>query len=340
MRILLLMDPFIPVPPLHYGGIERVIYDIANSYVKLGHEVTIVAGPNSKSPGRLITYGDNGPLSPNLNLKVLLKVYKILNKEIKQHDVVHNFGRLMFLAPFLLTKTRKVQTYMRYVSKSNIKIFDRIKPINLLYTAVSNAIAGTGKTPGSDWRTVYNCAPIENYNFKANTPADSYLVFLGRIEKCKGLHSAIKVAKLSGRKLVIAGNISDLQHERDYFHNEIETEIDGKVITYIGKVNDAQKNELLGNAAALITPVEWFEPFPIIIPEAYACGTPVLGFDNGGIAEGIDNGITGFISSTVEEMAKQVQMIGTLNRQACRTKAENSYSDMRIAKDYLKLYRG
>lgn len=340
MKILLLMDPFIPVPPQHYGGVERVIYDIANSYVKLGHEVTIIAGPNSKSPGRLITYGNNGALSIAINVKMLWSVYSILRKEIKKHDVIHNFGRLIFIAPFLLTKTRKVQTYMRYVNKKNISFYDRIKPVNLIYSAVSDAIVGTGKTPLSNWRTVYNCAPVGNYTYRGNTSADSYLAFLGRIERCKGLHSAIKVAKLSGRKLIIAGNISDLEHERAYFHNEIEPEIDGKEIIYIGKVNDEQKNEFLGNAAALVTPVEWFEPFPIIIPEAYACGTPVLGFDNGGIREGIENGLTGFTSSTVDEMVEHVKMIGTLNRQACRLKAENEYSDTHVAQEYIKLYKG
>lgn len=339
MRILLLMDPFIPVPPEHYGGIERVVYDIACQYVKLGHEVTLMAGPNSKSPGRLIIYGKNGALNPSIDIGLLKEVYLKLRKEVKRHDVIHNFGRLVFLAPFLKNRIHKVQTYMRYVNRKNIGLFDKLKPANLTYTAVSNAIVNTGKTPKSHWETVYNCAPVDQFAFKADTPADGYLAFLGRIERCKGLHSAIAVAKLTGRNLVIAGNISDLPHEKAYFHNEIEPLIDGKQITYIGPVNNIQKNELLGNASALLTPVEWFEPFPIIIPEAYACGTPVLGFDDGGIAEGIEQGVTGFVSKTVEEMADHVNQLGNLNRAACRTKAERDYSDARIASDYLNIYR-
>ncbi|WP_183578600.1 glycosyltransferase [Mucilaginibacter sp. X5P1] len=338
MRILLLMDPFIPVPPEHYGGIERVIYDVACKYVEMGHSVTIVAGPNSKSPGKLITYGKNGILDASLNLKLSAEVYFILRKEVKQHDVLHNFGRLIFLLPFLKNKIRKVQTYMRYVSKKNIELFDKITPANLTYTSVSNAITNTGKTPKSDWRTIYNCAPIEQFQFRADTSPHGYLAFLGRIERCKGLHSAIKVARLTDRKLIIAGNISDLKEEKEYFEQEIKPLIDGDQITYIGTVNNVQKNELLGNASALLTPVEWFEPFPIIIPEAYACGTPVLGFDNGGIAEGIDQGITGYVSTTVEEMAEHVKNIDKLDRKACRLKAENAYSDKKIAEDYLSVY--
>lgn len=339
MRILLLMDPFIPVPPEHYGGIERVVYDIACKYVQAGHEVTLMAGPNSKSPGRLIIYGKNGSLNPSINLKVMAEVYLKLRREVKQHDVIHNFGRLVFLAPFLKNRIKKVQTYMRYVNRKNIERFDSLKPINLTYTAVSNAIVGTGKTAKSHWETVYNCAPIGQFEFKPDTSRESYLAFLGRFERCKGLHSAIAVAKLANRKLVIAGTISDLPHEKAYFQDEIMPQIDGDQITYIGPVNNVQKNDLLGNAGALLTPVEWFEPFPIIIPEAYACGTPVLGFDDGGIAEGIEQGVTGYVSKTVEEMAEDVANIGLLSRTACRLKAERDYSDTRIAADYLSIYK-
>lgn len=338
MKILLVMDPFIPVPPDHYGGIERVIHDIACQYVEMGHRVTIVAGPNSKSPDRLITYGKNGLLKAQVNLKLLSEVYFILRREIKEHDVVHNFGRLLFLLPFIKNPISKVQTYMRYVNIKNIEGIDRLKPKNLKYTAVSEAILQTGQTPRSYWKTIYNCTPINNFDFKKHTPTTNYLVFLGRIERCKGLHSAIEVAKLTKYKLIIAGNISDLQEEKRYFEDEIKPLIDNENIVYIGPVDDAQKNDLLGNASALLTPVEWFEPFPIIIPEAYACGTPVLGFDNGGIKEGIVEGITGFVSKNVSEMADHVKKIHLLNRAACRIKAEEEYSDKKIANDYLSIY--
>lgn len=337
MRILLLIDPFIPVPPEHYGGIERVVYDLACQYVVMGHAVTIMAGPNSKSPDRLITYGENGSLNPSINFKLLAKTSLLLSKEIKRHDVIHNFGRLVFLAPFLKSKIRKVQTYMRYINRKNIEWFDKIHPINLSYTAVSNAIVKTGWTELSHWDTVYNCAPIVQFDYKA-TVNNGYLAFLGRIERCKGLHNAIQVAQLTQKKLIVAGNISDLAHERAYFEQEIKPHFDNKLITYIGTVNNKQKNELLGNAGALLTPVEWYEPFPIIIPEAYACGTPVLGFNNGGIPEGIEHGVTGFISSTVEEMAEQVTRIDSLNRNACRLRAEHDFSDNKIASDYLAIY--
>ncbi len=333
------MDPYIPVPPVHYGGIERIVHDLANQYVKMGHEVTLVAGPNSVSPGRLIIYGENGPISPRLNFKNIRQVYKILKAEIHNHDVIHNFGRLAYLLPFLRMDIPKVQSYLRHVTIKNIRIVDWLGPKNLIYTAVSNVIRDMGQTGNSKWQTVYNCTPVNEFTFRSQTKPDGYLAFIGRFERCKGLHNAIEVAKATQRELVIAGFVSDIPHEQQYFENEIKPQIDGKTIKWIGTVNNEERNQLLGKASALITPVEWSEPFPLILPEAYACGTPVLGFNRGGIAEGIDHGYTGYLSNTVAEMVADVNRLSELKRIDCRKKAVNSYSGEKIAADYINVYK-
>lgn len=339
MRILLLMDPFIAVPPQYYGGIERVVYDMACKYVEMGHEVTLIAGPNSKSPGRLIIYGVNSvSLSTAIDNKLLIEVAHILFKEIGSHDVIHNFGRLAWMFPIAWSKIRKVQTYMRYITPSNIKWLNKIKVRNIIYTAVSDAVVNTGIMAGGTWKTIYNCAPIEQYTFKSTTDANAPLVFLGRLERCKGAHSAIKVAKITKRKLIIAGNISTLKPEIEYFEKEIRPHIDEELISYVGTVDNLQKNKLLGSAAAMLLPVEWYEPFPIVLPEAYACGTPILAFPGGGVPEGIFTGITGYLSNNVEEMAEHVNQIPLLNRVICRQKAEELYSDTTIANNYLNIY--
>jgi len=339
MRILLLMDPFIPVPPIHYGGIERVIYDIACQYVKMGHKVTLIAGPNSKSPGRLITYSVNSDGYTKIKIGVIGELFKILSKEIPNHDVLHNFGRLAFMFPVAWTKIKKIQTYMRYITPGNIRILNRIGVRNMTYTAVSDAIVNTGISGGGKWETVYNCAPIDQFNFVEKVAADVPLVFLGRLERCKGAHTAIKVAKLANRKLIIAGNISNVPKEKEYFYNELQPNFDGELIKYIGTVDNKQKNVLLGNAAAMLLPIEWYEPFPIVLPESFACGTPVLAFPGGGVPEGIQNGLTGFLSNTAEEMAQQVVDIPLLSRKACRIDAELRYSDQAIANKYLNIYQ-
>src|SRR5687768_7072974 len=175
------MDPFLPVPPVHYGGIERVIYDIACRYSAMGHAVTIVAGPNSKSPDRLVTFGKNGNGSARLDYSLLEEVNAVLRQEIAGHDVLHNFGRLAFLLPVAWNRIRKVQTYMRWVTSRNIQLLNAIGVRNLTYTAVSNAIAKTGARGGGDWRTVYNCAPVERFTYSPMVDASAPLVFLGRL---------------------------------------------------------------------------------------------------------------------------------------------------------------
>jgi glycosyltransferase involved in cell wall biosynthesis len=334
------MDPLIPVPPLHYGGIERVIYDIACRYSQLGHEVTLIAGPGSRSPGRLVTYGEAGAAPSKVDVCLLWQLGRILRKEVPRHDVLHNFGRLAFQFPMAWSGIRKVQTYMRRIAPRNIRALNAAGVRHLTYTAVSDAIVATGRPGGGDWRTVYNCAPLEQFDFVERATADAPLVFLGRLERCKGAHTAIRVAELTGRRLVIAGNISELPDERRYFEEELRPRFDGSLIQYIGVVDNAQKNRLLGDAAAMLLPIEWLEPFPVVLPEAFACGTPILAFPRGGVPEGIRPGVTGFLSETAEEMARDVERIGELSRTACRQDAVSRYSDQVIAEAYLSIYAG
>ena len=161
------MDPYISVPPLYYGGIERVVYDIACEYKRLGHSVTIIAGPGSKSPDRLIIYGNNaGKSSSKINFQLLFSLTKILWNEIGTHDVIHNFGRLAWLFPIAWSNIRKVHTYMRFITPNNIKWLNRIKVRNIVFTGVSQAIVNTGISGGGLWKVIYNCAPIEKFRFQ------------------------------------------------------------------------------------------------------------------------------------------------------------------------------
>ena len=334
------MDPFIPVPPTYYGGIERVVYDIACQYKKMGHSVTLVAGPGSLSPDRLVIYGSSaGKSSTRINFRLLFSLSKVLIREIKSHDVVHNFGRLAWLFPIAWSNIRKVHTYMRYITPKNVKWLNSIKVRNIVYTGVSQAIVNTGIGGGGSWRVIYNCAPIEKFTFQPKILLEAPLAFLGRIERCKGLHTAIAVAMASNQNLVIAGNISELDEEKEYFKNEIQPKINGTSIVYVGPIDNDQKNHLLGSAKALLLPIEWFEPFPVVLPEAYACGTPVLAFPGGGMAEGVFNGKTGFLCNSIEDMVEKVESLSKISRNECRQIAEELYSDTKIASDYLNLYK-
>jgi glycosyltransferase involved in cell wall biosynthesis len=192
---------------------------------------------------------------------------------------------------------------------------------------------------GGDWSVIYNCARPSVYVPRFDVDAASApLAFLGRLEQCKGPHNAIAVARLLCRKLIVAGNIPTLPHEREYFAREVEPHFHDPLIDYIGPVADAAKNELLRNAAALLSPIEWEEPFPLIIPEALLCGTPVIAFARGGMPEGIDHGRTGFLCDTVDQMAACVRQLPQIDRRHCRAEGERRFSDATIIGDYVSLY--
>jgi glycosyltransferase involved in cell wall biosynthesis len=340
MNVLLMMDPFIRVPPAHYGGIERVVADLAAGLSKNGHHVTLWAAPGSLVDGRVEPFGHEGEWTRWSNIRNTVTVTMRFLQSGGRFDVVHNFGRLAYLAPILSRDVPKVQTYMRTVNPANMARARRLGARRLHYTAVSAAIRDTGRTGGGDWSVIYNCAAPDRYPFVADTdPATAPLVFLGRLDRCKGAHHAIAVARRLDRRLIIAGNISPLAHERAYFDADIAPNIDGALVNYLGPVDDAQKRALLGGAAALLMPIEWEEPFPVVLPESMLCGTPLIAFRRGGVPEGIDHGRTGFLCDTADEMVDCVRRLPEIDRLAVRTDAVRRFSDRAIVDAYESLYR-
>ena len=340
MRVLLVMDPYIKVPPDHYGGIERVIADLADGLARSGHEVTLWAAPGSRVNGRVDPFGREGEWTRWSNARNTLTLAGRFLAGRGRFDVIHNFGRLAYLAPVLARNVAKVQTYMRTVDPANMATARRLGARRLHYTAVSAAIRDTGRPGGGDWSVIYNCAAPGRYPFVADTdPATAPLVFLGRLDRCKGAHHAIAVARRLERRIVIAGNISPLAHEQKYFEDEIAPQIDGDLVTYVGPVDDEQKRALLGRSAAMLLPIEWEEPFPVVLPESMLCGTPLIAFRRGGVPEGIDHGRTGFLCDTVEEMAALVGRLGTIERAVVRAEAVRRFSDAAIVGEYERLYQ-
>jgi glycosyltransferase involved in cell wall biosynthesis len=340
VKVLLMMDPYIKVPPAHYGGIERVVADLGDGLAKSGHEVTLWAAPGSQVNGRVHAFGHEGERTRWSNLRNALTLAGRFLAGGTRFDVIHNFGRLAYLAPVLARDVPKIQTYMRTVNPANMVTARRLGARRLHYTAVSAAIRDTGRRGGGDWSVIYNCAAPERYPFVADTdPATAPLVFLGRLDRCKGAHHAITVAQRLQRRLIIAGNISPLPHEQEYFEADIAPRIDGTLVTYIGPVGDEQKRALLGQAAAMLLPIEWEEPFPVVLPESMLCGTPLIAFRRGGVPEGIDHGRTGFLCDNAEQMAEAVGRLGTIDRAAVRAEAIRRFSDAAIVAEYERLYR-
>lgn len=339
MRILLLADPYIRVPPAHYGGIERVVADLATGLSKRGHEVTLWAAPGSDASATLQPFGHEGEWTTWSNARNTSLITARFWSRPGRFDVVHNFGRLAYLTGILRCRVPKLQTYMRSVNPQNIRKVAQLGARRMHFSAVSTAIRDTGLPGGGNWSVIYNCATVRDYQFNGNVDSHTApLVFLGRLERCKGAHSAIAVAKKLKRPLRIAGNLSTLRHERDYFRHDVEPHIDGKFITYLGPVNNSEKNDLLRTAAAMLMPIEWEEPFPIVLPESLLCGTPVIAFRRGGVPEGISHGRTGFLCDTVDEMVSCVQRLHEIDRADCRAEAERRFSDSVIVDEYEHLY--
>jgi glycosyltransferase involved in cell wall biosynthesis len=177
---------------------------------------------------------------------------------------------------------------------------------------------------------------VERYLPQTNVAADAPLVFLGRLERIKGVHHAIAIARAAGRRLVIAGN--RVEQDGGYFDSEIAPRLDGLRTHWIGPCDDKQKNELLGAAAALLMPVEWDEPFGLVMIEALACGTPVIGFPRGGVTEIVRDGKNGFLCRDVKEAVLAVGRLGSLDRREARRDCEMRFAAERFVEDYERLY--
>ena len=339
MKILLVMDPLIKVPPDHYGGIERVVADLADGLTAAGHDVTLWAAPGSRVNGHVDPYGHEGEWTRWSNIRNTATLAGRFLAQGGGFDVVHNFGRLAYLAPVLARDLPKVQTYMRTVNPANMATARRLGARRLHYTAVSAAIRDTGQAGGGDWSVIYNCAVPSRYPFVADTDSRTApLVFLGRLDKIKGTHHAIAVARRLQRRLVIAGSISQYAHEQEYFDRDIKPQIDGSLVTYIGPVDDRQKRALLGGAAAMLMPIDWEEPFPVVLPEAMLCGTPLIAFRRGGVPEGIDHARTGFLCDTVDEMTALVDRLPEIDRAVVHREAVRRFSDIAVVAEYERLY--
>ena len=339
MRILLVMDPGILVPPKGYGGHERLVYMFAKEYKRLGHEVHLLVTNGSVVEGCTVHgYGKEGFPPKKVNaLLAIPKAWWFLWKNRNHFNLVHNFGRLLYLLPILNHSVFKIMTYGRIIDKSNIKIINRLPNSNIKFTAPSDWCVSTGNVSG-EWHTVYNAIDFSKYTLVETLPSDAPLIFLSRLERLKGAHEAIQVALETGNRLILAGNISSLPEEIQYYKNEIEPFIDGDRIKYVGTLDDAGKNKYLGMSKAMLFPAKTEEAFGMVMVEAMACGTPVLAYGNAAIPEVIDDRITGIVVDSFEQMKKSVFSIEKLNRRQIRKVSEKKYCVQLLALEYLNLF--
>lgn len=341
MRIVLTADPYLPVPPAGYGGIERVVALLADELVTRGHDVTLVAHPASRTRATLLPYGVPPHRGAVPRARELAQVGRVLWSTRRDADVVHSFGRLAALGPVLPLSLPKVQSYQRAIPWTGVRRASRVAGTSLALTGCSSALYASARpAERGAWHTVFNPVDTAHYRGELHVAADAPLVFLGRIEPIKGVAEAIAIARGSGRALVIAGNRVATSDGRRYFDSVVAPALAGNGVTYVGEVDDQQKNALLGRAAALLMPVQWDEPFGIVMIEALACGTPVIGFRRGSVPEVIRHGENGFVCDDVEGAVAAVSRLDRLDRAVCRADAETRFGVRPVVDAYERIYAG
>jgi glycosyltransferase involved in cell wall biosynthesis len=343
MRIAITADPYLPVPPTLYGGIERVIDLLVRELVARGHEVTLIAHPESRTPARLVAYGRPPHVGWSARFAELAQVGAALWAGRNDMHVIHSFGRLAALLPILpLRKLPKVQSYQRDgVPWTSVRRAIGLAGRSLAFTGCSSSVyraAPKDASVGGDWRTIFNGVDVDRYVCRPSVAPDAPLMFLGRLDPIKGAHHAITIARAAGRRLIIAGNQVTSGPDVGYFNARIAPHVDGDRVTYVGPVDDAAKNRWLGQTAALLMPIEWEEPFGIVMAEACACGTPVVAFARGSVPEVVRDGVNGFACRTIDEAVAAVTNLPTIDRAGVRADCEARFSSRVIVDQYERLY--
>jgi len=330
MRIAQFAPIWIPVPPRTYGGTEFVVSELTEGLAARGHEVTLFASGDSTTRARLISPWPAALWRAKLGSPHA--VWSLHLDNLLEHqdefDVIHNHcGFYIYpLAKFI--RKPIINTLHRPLAPEDHKVFSRFSESH--YVPVSrDQMESVPKLRHA--RLIYNGIPTERFIFNAN-PSD-YLLWISKIIPSKGVLDAIRVAKLSGKHLKIAGNIVGEENER-FFKYEVQPLIDGEQIQFVGEADFEAKVALFRNAKALLCPFTRREPFGLVMTEAMACGTPVIGFGNGAIPEIVEDGVTGFVVDTVEEMAAAVGRLGEIKRAACRQRVEENFSVKRMIDEY------
>ncbi len=338
MRIAMISPLIESVPPRLYGGTERVIHNLARGLEAAGHEVTLFASGDSMTAGRLVSVVPEAfrlsqkpiadPIAYNFRMMALVAA------QAQRFDVIHNHHDYWMLPLSEMTDTPVLSTlhgrldlpdipaaFMSFPKAHFISISDSQRgPLALLPWAA----------------TIHHGLNLQDFRFNPNP--GKYLAFLGRIFPDKGPHRAIQIARAAGIPLKIAAKIEGPESQA-YFDAEIKPTIDGTSVEFIGEISEHEKSGFLGNALGTLFPIDWPEPFGLVMIESLACGTPVLARPCGATPEVLRDGVTGWSSMDVSHLAKRALDLETLDRPRCRQWVEEHFSLQRMTEAYIDVYR-
>jgi glycosyltransferase involved in cell wall biosynthesis len=321
------------VPPRCYGGTELFIAHLAVGLRELGHEVVVYATGDSEVPvERRWLYPENQwPIEGLIGdtLKEINHTAWAVRDASESCDIIH-LNNLVGLAHARFSQNAFVYTLHHSHEKALSNFYSYHSDVQ--YVAISEFQRRLEIMPRME--TIYHGIDFSRYQFRARKRP--YLSFLGRIAPMKGTHLAISIAKKVGIPLKIAGEVQPMY--REYFEREVKPHIDGKFIEYVGEANLEEKNELLGNSLALLFPIQWNEPFGLVMIEAMACGTPVLALEGGSVREIVQDGVSGFVSQSVAELEQNVRQITSIAPATVRRYAEQRFSLSRMTLQYENLY--
>lgn len=332
MRIGLIAPPFIEVPPSRYGGTELFIGNLACELHARGHAVTVYANGDSRLPCvvRWRYPHAEWPLDDTAapHLKNADHTSWAVRDAAGSVDVLHIND--VVAVPFSRFVTMPVVLTIHHPHDADLsRQYERYPDI--YYVTIADWLARRERMPLTT--VVHHGIPVERYRYQEGK--QEYVAFLGRMAPCKGPHLAIEAARLAGVRLKMAGEVQPVF--RDYWEQQVRPAIDGDRIQYVGEADWAIKNDLLANARALLMPIQWEEPFGLVMIESLACGTPVLAFPGGAVDEIVRDGVNGWICRDVADMAAHIVSMD-IRAEACRQFVASRFSVARMADDYLRIY--
>jgi glycosyltransferase involved in cell wall biosynthesis len=334
MRIALIAPPWYTIPPSGYGGIEWVVALLADGLTELGHEVTLFAAPGSDTRARLVSPLDEMPPAeaigdPWYEASHIVSVYE----HGDEFDILHDHTGPVGVSVGALSDCPTIHTLHGPFTKQTLMLYSRVARQHW-FVAISESQRSMAPENLRWAGVVYNGIPMDRYPFREDK--DDFLFFLGRADEEKAPHLAIEAARRAGRRLVMCVTIKN-ERERRYWEANVEP-ILGDDVELHGECPNDQKADLLARARALLFPIQWEEPFGLVMIEAMACGTPVIAWRNGSVPEVVADGETGFIVSSVDEMAAAVDRVGELDPHTLRAWVEQRFSAEAMVAGYERAY--
>ncbi|WP_315918294.1 glycosyltransferase family 4 protein [Mesorhizobium sp. SP-1A] len=340
MKIAHVAPLYESVPPRLYGGTERIISYLTEALIDLGHEVTLFASGDSATSAKLVACREQAlrldPRPLKSEIAAHLSMLDEVRRRAAEFDLIHfhlsHFQHFPFFEHIAERTVTTPHGRLDYVDLASAYTrFPR-------FPMISISRSQRARLPQANWiATIEHGLPLDLYEPDYEAAAGgTYLAFLGRLSRDKRPDRAIEIARRAGLKLKLAAKIGD--DDRAYFRETIEPLIDGERVEYVGEIEEAGKAEFLGNAAGLVFPIDWPEPFGLVVIEAMACGTPVIAWNCGAMPEIIDYGTTGFLVESIEDAVASVPELLRLDRRKVRQVFETRFSARRMARDYVAAY--